>query len=204
MGIAERKEREKQEMREQIIAAALEMFREDGYEKASIRKIAQKIEYSPATIYLYYKDKDELLYSVQRECFSKLYAAFLEEANDPDPMKRLGQICFSYMKFGSEHPDLYELMFILQAPMNVIDEHEMWTNGEAVFGFLFSTLEHCIADGQVKYQDPKIMALSVWSMCHGLVSLDVRCRLRIMEMSEDQAQLAKQASVLQYLEMMKS
>ena len=60
MGIAERKEREKMEMHDRILQAATVMFLEDGYEKTSIRNIADKIEYSPATIYLYFKDKDEL------------------------------------------------------------------------------------------------------------------------------------------------
>jgi AcrR family transcriptional regulator len=60
MGILERKEREKQEMRDLILNVATEMFIEEGYDKTSIRKIADKIEYSPATIYLYFKDKDEI------------------------------------------------------------------------------------------------------------------------------------------------
>jgi AcrR family transcriptional regulator len=53
MGISDRKEREKQEMKQLIIDAAMRMFVEDGYEKTSIRNIADKIEYSPGTIYLY-------------------------------------------------------------------------------------------------------------------------------------------------------
>jgi AcrR family transcriptional regulator len=50
MGISERKERERQEMRERIIEASMKMFIEEGYEKTSIRNIAEKIEYSPATL----------------------------------------------------------------------------------------------------------------------------------------------------------
>ena len=72
MGILERKERDRVEMRERIINVAIEMFVKEGYEKTSIRNIAEKIEYSPATIYLYYKDKDELLYDVQAQAFEKL------------------------------------------------------------------------------------------------------------------------------------
>jgi AcrR family transcriptional regulator len=71
MGISERKEREKQEMREKILLVATEMFIEEGYDKTSIRKIADKIEYSPATIYLYFKDKDEIFHAIHDKGFDK-------------------------------------------------------------------------------------------------------------------------------------
>ena len=72
MGIVERKEREKEDMRRLILNAARKLFLEQGYEKTSIRNIADAIEYSPATIYLYYKDKNELLFALHEEAFLKL------------------------------------------------------------------------------------------------------------------------------------
>ena len=95
MGILERKERDRVEMRERIIDVAIEMFVKEGYEKTSIRNIAEKIEYSPATIYLYYKDKDELLYDVQAQAFEKLDQTFREKA-----MHRSAE------KAGTNHEDL--------------------------------------------------------------------------------------------------
>jgi len=76
MEVTERKEREKTEMRELITAAAMKMFLEDGYAKTSIRGIADAIEYSPGTIYLYFKDKDELLYEVQADAYGRLLEVF--------------------------------------------------------------------------------------------------------------------------------
>ena len=61
MGVQERRAREKKELRQEILDAAREMFVEDGYENVSMRKIAEKIEYSPTTIYLYFRDKADLL-----------------------------------------------------------------------------------------------------------------------------------------------
>ncbi|SDP90493.1 transcriptional regulator, TetR family [Mucilaginibacter sp. OK268] len=80
MGVTERKEREKTEMRELITAAAMKMFLEDGYAKTSIRGIADAIEYSPGTIYLYFKDKDELLYEIQADAYGRLLEVFQKEA----------------------------------------------------------------------------------------------------------------------------
>lgn len=185
MGILERKEREKQEMRKRILHAAMTMFLEEGYDKTSIRNIAEKIEYSPATLYLYFKDKDELLYEVQKEAFIQLHETFLKDITSGEPLEQLRQICRSYVRFGLNNPELYDLMFIIRAPMNVVEEKEAWENGTDAFGTLIGILQRCIENKLIRYNDVMIAALSVWSMTHGLVSLDVRCRLKVMEMTEE-------------------
>jgi len=202
MGISERKERDKQEMRQRIIDAAMHMFLEEGYNKTSIRNIAEAIEYSPATIYLYYKDKDELLYEVQRQAYDKLYDTFMEEATDPDPFVRLEQICKSYVRFGLANPELYDLMFIIRAPMNV-DEKIHQTNGKDCFQIVFDCLEECMVKNLVKFEDPRIAVLSIWSMGHGLVSLQVRCRLKVLDLSEGDIPELLDRSIEAYLGIIK-
>jgi AcrR family transcriptional regulator len=203
MGITERKERDRVEMRQRIIDAAIQMFLEEGYEKTSIRNIAEKIEYSPATIYLYYKDKDELLYDVQGQAFEKLTLAFRENATSTDPIKRLCQIMETYIRFGKKNPELYDLMFIIRAPMNVMKEKEIWENGHDSFGFLVQCISECIEKKLIRYDDVMIAALSVWSMGHGLVSLDLRCRFKVMEMDEEMIAVAIEKSVQEYLKLIK-
>jgi AcrR family transcriptional regulator len=204
MGIAERKERDRVEMKERIIDVAIRMFVEDGYEKTSIRNIADKIEYSPATIYLYYKDKDELLYDVQGQAFEKLDRAFRENATALDPFKRLEQITQTYIRFGKSNPELYDLMFIIRAPMNVVEEKELWTNGHDCFGFLMECISACIEQKLIRFTDPMIAALSVWSMSHGLVSLDLRCRFKVMQMDEEAVNAAIEMSAREYLRLIKN
>jgi len=184
MGITERKERDKQEMRENIIRAAMHIFMTDGYESASIRKIADKIEYSPATIYLYYKDKDELLYDVQAECFKELVGLFNESVAE-HPYERLLQICNAYMKFGLENPDKYELMFVLKAPMNKIEECEGWENSDMAFGCLVDAVKRCIEQDLIRFTDPMEAVMTIWSFGHGIISLNLSCRMKIMEMPDD-------------------
>ena len=72
MSIAERKQRDKEEMRHLILDAARDIFLSKGYYEASIRNIAEKIEYSPGTIYLYFEDKDEIFHSLHEEGFRRL------------------------------------------------------------------------------------------------------------------------------------
>ena len=73
MGVMERKAREREELKQQILDAARELFVRDGYESVSMRKIADKIEYSPAAIYTYFKDKDEILDCLCEETFLQLH-----------------------------------------------------------------------------------------------------------------------------------
>jgi len=190
MGIIERREREKEDMRNRIIDAAMEMFTTEGYEAASIRKIADKIEYSPATIYLYYKDKDELLYDVQAECFDILVQHFKKAAIAKDPYERLQQICTAYVKFGWEHPEMYDLMFTIKAPMNKVHENDSWKNADDTFGCFMRAIHECMELGLLRFDNIYQAALSIWSFGHGLVSLHNSCRMTIMQMSEEQLNVA--------------
>jgi AcrR family transcriptional regulator len=204
MGINERKERDRQEMRSKIIQGAITMFLTEGYEKTSIRNIAEKIEYSPATIYLYYKDKDELLYDVQREAFEKLFNEFRHHATATDAFERLKQISLTYVTFGKQNPEMYNLMFILKAPMNVVDKQQSWANGDDCFGFLLNCINECISQKKIRFDHPMIAALSVWSMAHGLVSLDFSCRFKVMDMTDEAVGEAMYASINEYMRMIKA
>lgn len=199
MGISERKEREKGEMKKMITTAAMKMFLEDGYAKTSIRNIADAIEYSPGTIYLYYKDKDELLYEVQAQAFLKLLEAFKAHATSEDPIMRLEQLGKTYVSFGLENPELYDLMFIIRAPMNVDDELHK-DNGVETFYYLLNCLEECIKNGLLIFKDPTQAALQVWSMMHGLVSLNLRCRLKVMLTGEGDVEPVLFKAVDEYLD----
>ena len=199
MGISDRKEREKQEMRKLIIGTAMDMFINDGYEKTSIRNLAEKIEYSPATIYLYYKDKDELLYEVQGEAFGQLYLAFEKEATSTDPMEKLEQLLHSYVKFGFDHPDLYDLMFILRSPMNAVDED--WPNCDESFDFLISTVTPCM--DRLRFSDPGVAALSIWALGHGLISLFIRQRIKVMHLTEEEQKALIISTVDEHIRLIK-
>lgn len=201
MGITDRKEREKQEMRKLIIDAAMEMFIEVGYDKTSIRSIADKIEYSPATIYLYYKDKDELLYEVQAEAFDRLHKHFVKEVTATDPMERLEQLLYAYLHFGIEHQDLYDLMFILRSPMKAVEEDESWPNCDEAYSFLIDTVKECM--DKLRYTDPMIAATSLWSLGHGIISLYIRGRYKVSNLPDGQIKEVMWHTVKSHLELIR-
>jgi AcrR family transcriptional regulator len=203
MGILERKERDKQEMRLMILEAAKEVFVAEGFEKASIRAIAERIEYSPATIYLYFKDKNELLFAVHELGFDKL----LEEMESAiegiyNPFEELRRRGYAYMKFAFENPEMYDLMFILNAPMDTLKEEEIWNSGHKCFILLCETLQRGIESKQLKFKNVEVAAMSIWSFMHGMVSLRIRNRFKKFNEQSD-IQTLMTASLEQMIELVK-
>jgi len=208
MGIAERKERDKQEMYDKILQAATTMFLEDGYEKTSIRNIAEKIEYSPATIYLYFKDKDELFFAIHNIGFQMLLKEMEKAGKIKNPLKRLHEIGVIYIEFALKHPEYYDLMFIMRSPMNALKEkhgdEQCWTYGETTFGLLMATVTECIEQKLVRVKDPVMISMYTWSSVHGLVSLKIRERFNIMNLEEPQIKKMLLGSLAELIELMKA
>ena len=188
MTIANRKERQKEELRGKILEAAKDLFIKRGYDETSIRNIAERIEYSPTTIYLYFKDKDDIFYALHREGFVLLNQYLRVLQNVEDPFERLKAICKAYITFAKENGEFYDLMFISRAPMNALlkETHpEKWEEGNKAFGALIGTVAECIAEGYFKGMDPEILSFTCWSMVHGIVSLEIRGRCSpISEMNQ--------------------
>lgn len=190
MGINERKEREKEELKELILSAAREIFLNEGYENTSIRKIASKIEYSPGVIYNYFKDKNDLLLSLHDKAFEcKIEALFLSVKNIPDPLERLKATGRSYIRYGLDNAADYELMFILSCTMEALAvKEEFWKDGATAINMLKENISECMEAGYFK-KDTNIDALSLllWSQVHGLVSLYNKERLNTYMVEDREA-----------------
>ncbi len=196
MGIAERKEREKEDMRKLILNAARKLFLEQGYEKTSIRGIADAIEYSPATIYLYYKDKNELLFALHEDAFLKMMQELGQVRSINDPFARLLEMGHQYIKYAIENPELYDLMFIMKAPMETLAcREEIWEDGLKAFGFLKEVITECVNAGYFKNKNIEISALTIWSYMHGLVSIYLKNRMTMFQ-DDQQLQGMQQSFVL--------
>ena len=194
MTISARKERQKEELKGKILQAAKELFMKKGFEDTSIRNIAEKIEYSPTTIYLYFKDKDDIFCELHKEGFILLNQYFRPLAHVADPFERLKAINKAYITFALENGEFYDLMFIIRSPMNSITKDDSdWEEGKRAFMFLVGTINECIAKGYFKDMQPDIVAFTVWSMVHGIVSLEIRNRCQVVE-SLNQKDLARTAS----------
>jgi len=185
MTISTRKERQKEELKAKILQTAKALFMERGYEETSIRNIAERIEYSPTTIYLYFKDKDDIFYALHREGFVLLNQYFRALGHVEDPFERLKAISRAYVTFALENGEFYDLMFIIRSPMNALEKEKKkneldWEEGDRAFGFLVNTIEECIAKGYFKGMNAEVLAFTTWSMVHGICSLEIRNRCSVV------------------------
>lgn len=117
MGIKERKEREREQQRDLILQAAGEIFAEEGIEKLSIRKIANKIEYSPATIYHYFKDKEDIINHLMTRGYQKIMRSLSAVRDYPDsPEKKLRELIRKYIESALDMPDEYMSVQLSKSP----------------------------------------------------------------------------------------
>jgi len=178
MGILERKEKQKLEVRKLILDASMKLFMEEGFGNVTIRKIADLIEYSPTTVYLYFKDKDEIFFSLHDIGFQKMEEMNKDLVTINNPLLRLHKMGENYLEFGMSNPEFYNLMFIQDEPMNKITELGCdWVKGDFAINRLKETVAECMEKGHIIKGDAHLVSLSVWSFVHGLVSLAVRGRI---------------------------
>ena len=114
MGVKERQERDRESVARAILDAARDLFVRHGYQEVSIRKIAEKIEYSPAAIYSYFPSKDDIFFALAEEGFALLfsYAEVPETTADEHPADRLRRQFWRYYEFSKDHPEYFALMFL--------------------------------------------------------------------------------------------
>jgi AcrR family transcriptional regulator len=178
MTIAERRFREKEDMRSLILDAARKVFLEKGYSQTSIRNIAEEMEYSPGTIYLYFKDKDEVFHALHEEGFRRMLEKMQPLEHVPDPFERLRAMGRVYLEFARNNKDLYDLMFIIQAPIKHEEQTEKWQMGQRTLEYLKNVLRDCQAKGHFKNQDVEYLSFAIWATVHGMSALYCRDRCK--------------------------
>jgi AcrR family transcriptional regulator len=174
MGVKERKARQKSNLRQGILAAASELFVKEGFENVSMRRIAEKIEYSPTTIYLYFKDKADLLEQVCHDTFSRLIVHLSRITEQPgDPVDRLKRGLIAYVKFGLSNPHHYRATFMMPIPDSFHEKKHSQPDspGMQAFDFLRRCVFDCIAADKFRSNDPEIISQTLWTGVHGVTSL---------------------------------
>lgn len=181
MGVSERKAREREELREKILQAAEEVFVEEGYEKTKIKRIADKIEYSPGTVYLHFKQgKDELFYEIHARQMDRMYRAMKPLWAVEHPVERLKAFGRVYVQYAIEHPKEYDLMFVSRVPMSMMGPDEEWKDVENLFGMFYEAVRQAIEGGHFpNAPSQEQTVLTLWSIVHGSLTLLDRCRLKM-------------------------
>jgi AcrR family transcriptional regulator len=182
MGVKERREREKSETRDKILDAARELFVTEGYDGVSMRRVAEKIEYSPTAIYVHFADKNELFHELCQQDYSRLAEVFQSSAMSMDPVERLKQIGRTYIDFGVRYPNHYRFMFMTPHPAIEPNEEECEKKGNPeldAYAFLKWAVQQAIDAGRLREElvDAELVSQTVWAAVHGVISLNIaKCK----------------------------
>ena len=175
MGVIERRAREKEELRSAILDAASKLIVEEGPQNLSIRKIAEKIEYAPSTIYLYFQDKYAILANIAIDSFeelTELMHGIVEREREPISMLRVMARC--YIDFGLANPSYYQVTFLVAPPEELPPDHPICVAinkaGLQAFDGLRRAIEYAMKAGAIADGDSNAVAQSVWLSLHGLTS----------------------------------
>jgi AcrR family transcriptional regulator len=184
VGIAERRERQKAELRADILTAAKQILIESGFEGLTMRRIAEAIEYSPATIYLHFESREAIALQLVKDGFDELMHFLAPTLAIADPLEGLRAVGDGYVRFGIERPQTYRLIFMTDRKLSAVIE-EFFVNdddpGARAFEALLTTVTELIDKGIFRRLDPEIAANCCWSALHGIVSLHLTCEAMLTD-----------------------
>jgi AcrR family transcriptional regulator len=156
MGIKERQERDREAVRRAILDAARELFVSEGFNNVSIRKIAERIEYSPASIYSYFPSKDDIFFELAEEGFRILGEPPVPARGDfaaLPPLDRVRATFWRLYEFSRDYPQYFALMFVDRDVPRIAREYERFAFVRDLKARLAAQLQECI--------DAKVMPSSL-------------------------------------------
>ncbi len=174
LGTKERRERERHETRSKILDAARQLFIEQGYEAVTMRKVAQRVEYSPTAIYVHFSDKETLMRELCTQDFNKLAKSFQPVLQLEDPLERLEQVGVAYVNFAIQFPNHYRLMFMTPRPPEVSEVDERKGNiQQDAYALLRAVVQSAMEKNcfRPEWSDPDLVAQILWAGVHGVVAL---------------------------------
>jgi AcrR family transcriptional regulator len=172
MGIAERKLRQKGEVKASILDAAWQLVEKEGWQSLSIRKIAEAIEYSSPVIYDHFANKEAILLEFTRRGFRQLNEQILKAKKQfANPEQQIEAIAYAYWKFAFDHKEYYQLMYGLGMPgcETVKQIPELATFTEMVS----TPINDMITKSKNTNADPFLKLQTFWSTLHGLISINM-------------------------------
>jgi AcrR family transcriptional regulator len=174
MGVIEKRAKHKEEFRREILNSAREIFINDGYDGFSMRKLAEKIDYSPTTIYIYFKNKDDLLFAICEEFFAEFFAELNHiRSVSQDPIETLRQAVLYLIDFGLKNPNQYKVIFFSKSDIygtreEFVEQESMARNTHLVFKEM---IRDCIKAGRLRELDEDVIAPALATASHGLVTM---------------------------------
>ncbi len=175
MAFQEPRVRQKTLLRQEILDAARDILVREGYGGLSMRKVAERIDYSPTAIYLHFKDRDDLVFCVCEQLMAGLVKELQQVADrHADPLVALRKGLRRYVEFGLKHPQHYQATFGIPRGHDPAKDARYLapgTMGMQAFGFLPRLVAECVKRKKLAKVDPHKASCALWAAIHGITSL---------------------------------
>jgi AcrR family transcriptional regulator len=177
LGIKERRERQRQQLRSSILDAAREIAKAEGWRAVTIRKIAERIEYSPPVLYEYFDSKDDILLELVRLGYARQLEAVeaARAASSGEPEEALLAMVHAWCDFAFRSPDLYQVMYGLGGVSFPVTE--LQKEGEKIGEVIAEVIEEILRKNGKGVEDVWDRVTLGWGTLHGLVSLAMAGRI---------------------------
>jgi AcrR family transcriptional regulator len=161
--------------RAEILHAAERIFVRDGYEGATIRKIAEEVGVSSTALYMHFRDKDAILLEICECAIAALLDSNNEISSRPiDAVSRVRLMLYTYMRFGLENPNTYRLAFCSsRIDISLMRRQVAADLGARCSDRFMRAVADIAAEGRLRVGDADSAAQTLWAACHGLVSLRI-------------------------------
>lgn len=170
---------ERQQLQKLILDAARDLFVQRGVEAVSMREIAKRVGYSPTTIYLYFKDKNDLLQTLC-DHDALILANDLRNINADtalDAGQQLKELCNAYSRFALAYPNHYRFMFMTPKPGNSKDKSKLRQGNieQDAYAFLRSMVQQAFEQQifRADLANMDLIAQTLWAGIHGVCALEI-------------------------------
>ena len=179
MGTKERQDRERQAVTASILSAARDLFVAEGYQSVSIRKIAERIEYSPAAIYSYFASKDDIFLTLAEEGFHRLDARVRGAMKTGNPLEDVRGCWWAFYEFSQDEPAYFELMFVDRSVPRITQQWEGFEFLQGMLGNAVDAIQKAIDAGAFpKTLSPNVAMHMLWAALIGPAVVGIRHRLQ--------------------------
>jgi AcrR family transcriptional regulator len=181
MGVPERRQREKTERRESILAAAERVFVRKGISCSTMEDIAREAELSKGALYLYFQSKDELYLSIALRAadeFRERYAAALSRMSDRSGFEALSEGLHEYVRYAQEQHDRFLAAMSWMSVEYPVDGsaplfQEYSQSIDRIRALAVETIDRGQADGSIRADIPAVrMSVQLWGATLGVIMLD--------------------------------
>ncbi len=165
-------------LREEILEVSRELLIKEGFGKMSMRRIAERADVSATSIYLYFKNKDDLLLALIEESIENLKAALMEVVDvSKGLLMQLEDMARAYISYALNHPQEYEIIYMVRPEEMPRYPKEKFMNIRSGYELLAGIISEGHAREQIDVEDALINAYTLWAQLHGVVSVILNKRL---------------------------